>query len=136
LVVSCIEYLMMSDGRGGLDYVRLLALITDLLEKKIAGVLDERGKQADKMVLVYGGAMHNDVFPRAELRDYSYAKAVRKRTKGRYVEIDLYVPEYIEQDQELTRERWYPLVAGKEPGKTALVRRAAGSFIVVFQCTP
>src|SRR5207237_1955598 len=83
----------------------------------------------------YGGAMHNDVFPRKELRDYSYAKPVQKRTKGRYLEVDLYVPEYIEKDEELTGEPWYPLVANQQPGRTALVRRAANSFIVVFPRT-
>jgi len=35
------------------------------------------------------------------------AKRLRARWTGKYLEIDLYVPEYIEKDPAIRREPWY-----------------------------
>ena len=134
LTLSCLEYLLVSDGKGGVDYVRLLARIKDLLERKVAEVLAEQ-KDRGRMVLVYGGALHNDLRPRPELADYTYAPAVRRMVKGRFLELDLYVPEFIERDEELTKEPWYALLRRVEKGKTALIRRSEASYIIVFPRT-
>lgn len=132
LTVSCIEYFFMSDGKGGVDYIKLLATLTDLLKKKIDWVMEERAKQPPRTILVYGGAMHNDLKPRTELRDYTWAPYVKKKVKGKYLEVDLYVPEYIAADEYITEEAWYPEVAKLPAGATALVKRAPDSYIIVF----
>ena len=47
----------------------------------------------DKMVVTYGGALHNALHPSPERAAWSQsARALDAYTKGRYVEIDLYVP--------------------------------------------
>jgi hypothetical protein len=132
LTLSCLEYLLISGGKDGIDYIRLLATITDKLRDKIDEVLGERRRQPDKLVLVYGGALHNDLYPRKELRDYSFAKDIQRKVKGRYLEVDVYVPEYIEKDEEVTAEAWYAAWAKMDTTKTVLVRRGAGSYIIVF----
>jgi hypothetical protein len=135
LTLSCAGYRALLSQDGEVDYEKLLATVTDLLQRKIAERL--RAGAPDKTILVYGGALHNDLFPRKELRAYSFAPSVMKATRGRYLEIDLYVPEYIEHDKELTAEPWYPRVADAALAKkVALVRRSANSYIIVFARTP
>jgi hypothetical protein len=141
LTVSCVEYLTMIDAKGEIDYVRLLALITDHLEREIRAALDEdkarNGKAGkDRVVLVYGGALHNDYYPRKELADYSYARAIRKATGEHYVEVDLYVPEFIARDSTIPTEPWYKLVDTIPAGKTGLVQRGPHSYILLFARTP
>jgi hypothetical protein len=53
------------------------------------------------------------------------------------VEIDLYVPEYIERNAKIRREPWYPRYQRlARAGQPALVERAPGSFILIFARSP
>ena len=135
LEIDCHAYQGLTDPETGkVDYIRLLTLVTAGLERKIVAAL-AAGKTAksDKRVLVYGGALHNDVFPRKELAAYSFARAIAKETRGRYLEVDLYVPEYIEADKDITAQAWYPrYLRAAKPGKVVRVRRSRGSYILVF----
>jgi hypothetical protein len=132
LVLSCIEYVWMSDGKGGVDYLRLLQTITAKLREAIEAALAARRSARDRAVVVYGGALHNDLHPRRELREFSFAPEVSRRVRGRFLEVDLYVPEYVERVEEVTAEPWFAEWTRSPPGKTVLVRRGPGSYILVF----
>lgn len=133
LKLSCTDYQDLI-GSGEVDYDKLLKLITELLKKKITAVIARRtGEGSAKRVLVYGGAVHNDLLPKPELFAYSFGPAMQKEYGARYVELDLYVPEFIERDESLTKEPFY-LAYKKQvrPGQAAVVERAPGSFILIF----
>ncbi len=137
LKVTCAQYNALLDDQGEIDYVKLLQTVTDLLHDEIGEVLKARAGTPDKTILVYGGALHNDVHPRKELASFSFARRVSKEVKGRYLEIDLYVPEYIDGDKELKAEPWYPLLQKTaQPGKATLIKRSADSYIIVFARGP
>jgi hypothetical protein len=141
LVLSCAEYASIQpDDEGKLDYVKLLEVITTQLKKTILGVLAGRvmakPKDRDKLVLVYGGALHNDVFPQKELAAFSFAPDLTRITRGRYLEVDLYVPELVEDDAQVTAEPWWPVWEKLPRGKLALVKRSSSSYIIVFPRTP
>lgn len=86
-----------------------------------------------KLILVYGGGLHNDLLPRPELAAYTFGPSVMKEFQGRYLEIDLYVPEYIERDPNFTKEAWFALYKKRfRPGQTTVIRRTQGSYIVIF----
>lgn len=88
---------------------------------------------ANKLILVYGGGLHNDLQPRAELAAYTFGPKVLEEFQGRYLEIDLYVPEYVERDPNMTKEPWFALYKRRfRPGQTAVIRRQQGSYIIVF----
>jgi hypothetical protein len=131
LTVTCKEYRALLDDAGELDLVRLLRAITVLLARKTTERLRET--PGDHAVLIYGGALHNDVYPRKELRQFSFASELERTTRGRYLEVDLYVPEYIELDKQIAAEPWFKQIA---PDKTTLVKRGANSYILVFPRTP
>lgn len=138
LQVSCKDYQSVLDEKGQVDYVKMLKLINDLLQKRITEVRTRRQKAGvDKVVLAYGGALHNDLYPMAELAEYTFGKPLTDAFPGEYLEIDLYVPEYIVNDKQILAQPWYPLYqkARKQTGVT-VVRRGPGSFILLFEPTP
>src|SRR5206468_3219648 len=94
LTLTCAAYRALLDDKGEVDYVQLLQTVTDLLRDKILETLAARAKTPDKTILVYGGALHNDVYPRRELAAFTFAPKIQKAVKGKYLEVDLYVPEY------------------------------------------
>jgi hypothetical protein len=136
LTLSCKEYAAIQSKDGEVDYVKLLGIVTAQLEKGIDSALARSPKK--KAVIVYGGALHNDVFPQKELAQFSFAKPVARRTGGHYLEVDLYVPEYIAADKKVTAEAWYPrwkAAQAAHPGETALFARGPTSYIVIFPIT-
>src|SRR5579859_1446134 len=66
LPMTCIEH---SALRGD-NVLLLLETITDKLHETIDGLLAE---DPDHAVIVYGGALHNDLYPRWPLDELSYA---------------------------------------------------------------
>jgi hypothetical protein len=87
----------------------------------------------DRLILVYGGGLHNDLLPRTELAAYTFGPQVRDEQAGRYLEVDLYVPEYIERDPNMNKEPWFQLYKKRvRPGQTVVIRRMQGSYIIVF----
>ncbi len=137
LQVSCKDYQSVLDENSQVDYVKMLKLINDLLQKRIAEVRTRRQKAGiDKVVLAYGGALHNDLYPTAELAEYTFGQALTREFPGQYLEIDLYVPEYIASDKQILTQRWYPLYQkARKPTGVVVVRRGPGSFILVFEPT-
>lgn len=134
LQVSCDEYASMLDREGELDAEKVLALVTRLLLEK-AKFLHEKNesRKSKRTVVIYGGAIHNDLRPAAEYAAYSYGKALDFATEERYLALDLYVPELLEALEDYQTEAWYPYfkkyVSDK---KTLLIREGDGSFILVF----
>jgi hypothetical protein len=138
LTLSCEQYQSIQPkDDGSIDAMHLLGVVTGELKKTILGIIAgkllEKQPKRDKMVLVYGGALHNDVFPGKYLEEFSFAPQVTKMVKGKYLEVDLYVPEFIENEESVTAEAWYPIWQKQaQPGKPTLVRRSPRSYIIVF----
>jgi hypothetical protein len=84
---------------AGEDAIDLsLRTIERLTARKVKDLLDRDARSPadhDKIVLTYGGAVHNDRAPRPERRAWSFAPELDEYTGGRLVEVDLYVPEFI-----------------------------------------
>jgi hypothetical protein len=141
LEMSCADYASIKPDGGALDAERMLKLTSDKLESRIEAALARQQKTppppARSRVVVYGGALHNDLYPRAELAPFTFGRLVRERTGGGYLEIDLYVPEYIEHDANIRGQPWfrdYQRLA--RTGNPVLVERAPDSFIVIFAKSP
>jgi hypothetical protein len=129
LTLTCAEYASLQP-EGAIDYQRLLSLVGDKLRQRIFQLLADK---KTRTVLVYGGALHNDLYPEPLLAAYTFGAAVKKRSRDRYLEVDLYVPEYIEKDERLVAQPfWQAYQALGRTDRTVVVRRGAGSFIVIF----
>ena len=139
LKVSCGEYQLLSpsaaaDSRRQIDFERMLALIEHKLEGKVTEILATRSAaDADKLIVVYGGALHNDLHPDPVLAPFSYGLRVFHATAGRYRELDLYVPAYLERNAAMHGEPWFAAwERAAAPGHPVLIRRSPDSFILVF----
>ncbi|HVX95673.1 MAG TPA: hypothetical protein VHK47_12245 [Polyangia bacterium] len=132
LAMDCASYEAMQ-SQGGVDYDRVLALTKDHLETAIRQALALPRPPERPLVLVYGGALHNDLSPARALAAYSFGPAVFAATRGDYREVDLYVPELVERTPALRKEAWYRAWrAFAHPADVVVLPRSARSLIVVY----
>jgi hypothetical protein len=154
LTVGCAEYGALLGG-DEVDFEKLLALVTDHLRAKVEEVIARRQDHARQvpgaalakadraasaraakrdLLVVYGGALHNDLFPPEGLERYSYALLLDAPLRERYLELDLYVPEYIEADEALKNERWYPVfVRHASARQVVLIERGLRSYLLILR---
>jgi hypothetical protein len=125
LPMTCIEHSSVLDPKGRVDFFRLLVMVTDKLRER-TDVLVKQGHS----VIVYGGALHNDLYPRYGLDELSYALPLAKQTS--VLEIDLVVPEVVEPLKMLWQEPWYPLLARTSPERVLLWQRGPNSYVLIL----
>ena len=91
--------------RAGDDAVfEMLSIITKHMESKVTALRGQPGG-GDRMVITYGGAMHNDLAPQEGREAWSFGPSLAKATVDRYVEVDLVVPEYVKDTPAWTSQR-------------------------------
>jgi hypothetical protein len=124
LPMTCIEHSSMLDGKGRVDFYRLLALVSLKLEEATRSLL-----AVDRDVIVYGGALHNDLFPPWPFDELAYGH-VLARDVG-VLELDLVVPEVVKPIESLWTEDWFPLVA-EAADRTLVWERGEGSYVLIL----
>ncbi len=136
--IDCHDYQkLFQGGEEGMDYMALLQLVGQHLEAKGKKVLDVRDSgevKAKPMITIYGGAVHNDAKPAKMWSTVSFGPGLEKVAPGRYVEIDLLVPEFIENSDLVKNEPWFPVfmeLASKD--KTLLIQLTDHSYLLVFK---
>lgn len=129
LEMSCDDMAAVRSG-ADVDYEKLLGAITEGLYGAAVTALDGAGD--DAMIVVYGGSMHNDVFPYSGLETYSYAERMIQRTGGRFLEIDLFVPELIAGSKLFAGEPWFPVAAREaRPDSVLVFHRGPKSALII-----
>jgi len=134
LDVDCHEYQTVAAG-GHVDYDGLLKLTRAHLQRAIEQGLALPRAAGRPLVLVYGGALHNDLAPAPALAAYSFGPAIDALTGGAYREVDLYVPELVDTLPALRVEPWFPVwkaAAGADGKAAILIRRRPRSAVVLF----
>lgn len=126
LPMTCIEHGSLLDGTGRVDFLRLLELVTEKLGQTARSLV------SDKAVIVYGGALHNDLYPRWPLEDLSYARNLQKDLGGGVVEIDLVVPEVVAPMPMVRLEDWFPLLGRAAPENVILWERGPSSYVLIL----
>lgn len=130
LPMTCIEQDAMLDPSTGINFLALLELITEKLHTTARGLVDDR---PDHAVIVYGGALHNDLYPRWPLETLSYAKPLAAELGDAGVlEIDLVVPEVVASMNLVRDEPWFPLLGRASPGRVLVWQRGPGSYVVIL----
>jgi hypothetical protein len=126
---SCDDLASISDaGDDALD--RSLETIARLTTTQAAMMLEHRGA---KMVVTYGGALHNDATPPPERAAWAYGPALSHAVSGRYVQLDVYVPDFITAEESWRKQPWYGAwEKNKGTRKPLLFRVAPKSYVLVF----
>lgn len=136
MTLSCKDYEALAPEKGSPDPVVMLGLVTRELSRIATSAIRFRDQQPGHRpwIAVYGGALHNDRFPAAGVAEWSYAAAVDAASGGRYVELDVIVPELAEPDPASQRQPWFPLVAAAD--QVLVWERGERSFVVILPRTP
>jgi hypothetical protein len=127
------------DGEPGADPTEgSLRLIARLLRDTAERALARNAKRGvEKIVVVYGGAIHNDVAPAPAVADFAYGPALVALTKGRYVELDLFVPELVRDSGLWPKLPWYAhFDRAAHPDKTTMFTLSPASFTVILPASP
>jgi hypothetical protein len=121
--------------RAGDDAVMvMLDVVTRNVRDKTTALFAETEKKAPgKMVLTYGGALHNDLVPRKGREAWSYAADLDRLAPGRYVEVDLVVPEFIKDTETWKSLPWYGAYDRERAGdRVVVVGVAPRAYVIVF----
>ncbi|MBI5536893.1 MAG: hypothetical protein HY898_29505 [Deltaproteobacteria bacterium] len=137
LTVTCEDYQRIL--KAGDESVREMLVLTARMFSSNAKLYFQRNQAigAEKTIVTYSGAMHNDLRPdHACGEPCSFGKELETLAAGRYVELDLVVPEYI-HDGPVWRERvWYPHFDRQAfHPKTTLFNPYPGSYVLIFPST-
>jgi hypothetical protein len=125
LPMTCIEQASMLDANGRVDFYRLLATIAQKLAETTRRLLDEGHD-----VIVYGGALHNDLYPPWPLDELAYGHVLARDTD--VLELDLVVPEVAAPMRMLWHEPWFPLVSELPHDRARVWQRGPNSYVVVL----
>jgi hypothetical protein len=117
----------------------MLRLVKKLTEERLVQLMGHN-RQIDagsKAVVAYGGALHNDLKPAPETADYSFGPDLDRVTNGRYIELDLIVPEFIKKSPTWEKLPWFAAfeadrAANKDQDKATLYVLADRSFTLIF----
>jgi hypothetical protein len=104
---TCEEFRAIADaGVSAIDV--MLQTIARVTSRMLRGALAKNqaaGRAA--LVIAYGGMLHNDVDPASAKERWSYGPDLARFTRGRYVELDLIVREFIKDTEVWRALPWY-----------------------------
>ena len=131
---SCAEYdSVLAAGDDGV--ARLLTLVAEQTRRSVETLLAEPGEGA-QVVLSYGGALHNDLYPRAGQEGWSFGPQLALASQQRYVELDLIVPEFVKDSDAWRNLPWFSAFDREHLVDEALLYQPApGSFTLIFPKT-
>lgn len=130
---SCEEYLAItSAGDDAISQtLRTIATITSRMLR--AALARNHSLGEERIVLAYGGALHNDLTPQASRAAWSYGPALSAFTRGRYLELDLIVPEFIKDNDVWRALPWYEHFKPElYPDASVVMRWGPQSYVLFF----
>lgn len=132
MTVTCDDYQAMAKGDD--DAVAHMLDLTTAELGRLGAAAVAKAPAERPLVLIYGGALHNDRAPVAGLEPWSYAAAVEAASAHTFVEIDLIVPELALADPASSKAPWARYLGQSE--KVLAIERGERSFVVLLPTTP
>jgi hypothetical protein len=130
LVPSCEQYQKIA-GAGAADIEEMLTMIKSVTAQNVQELLAKRAPE--RLVVAYGGAMHNDLLPRVDREAFSFGPELAQATQGRYVELDLVIPEQIKDTEAWRALPWYSHYSRENAGPEAyLFSWAPHAYALLF----
>jgi hypothetical protein len=105
---TCEDFSMLADA--GADTVQAsLGLIKRLTLTKVTQLYEKNkgGGAQPKIVLAYGGALHNDLAPSDAMKDFSFGPDLDRLSAKQYIELDLIVPEFVKKSSTWEKLPWF-----------------------------
>jgi len=131
---DCTEYdSVAAAGEDGVP--RLLTLVAQQTQSAVETLLASPAA-TDQLILTYGGALHNDLSPRPGQESWSFGPQLAAASHGRYIELDLIVPEFVKDTEAWRALPWFGAFDREHlQNETLLFRPAPNSFALIFPKT-
>ena len=116
---------------------RSLELIKRLSVAQTKKLLARGDAASTSMIVLYGGAIHNDREPPEERRAWAYGPDVAALVAGRYVAIDLFSADTVGDDEVWKKLPWRARYDKSKLGaSTVLFRLRDDAFVIVLPASP
>ncbi len=120
------------------DIARMLELTAtrtaEVAEELLTRNTDAKGTPT---VILYGGAMHNDVNPGEGRGAFSYGPRLQASTQNRLTELDIVLREQVRDTESYQRLPWYPHFRAKKlEQQFVLYRLGPKSFTLIYPSSP
>ncbi len=92
-------------------------------------------RKQPKLILAYGGALHNDPYPKPGAETWSFGVKLKAKAKARYLALDMIVPEYIKETPAWQGMPWYSSyieLAKARPGHGAMLFEPRNDELVLI----
>lgn len=132
ITFTCEEHAAFLDAAGQLQMEPLLLQVTRKLGEYEQKALDT----PTASLVIYGGALHNNLIPMEGFEAYSYALPLGEAAGRAYIELDLYAPEQLRAKDTMVEPAWAPLIDLAGPGRAVLVTRGPGSYVLLLDSPP
>jgi len=122
-------------AQAGADAIgQTLATIADVTARMVpAALMQNQRKGHERIVIAYGGALHNDESPDAAHARWSYAPRLLRGTTGRYIALDLIVREFIKDTDVWRAQPWYEQFdRERDPDHAISMRTGPRSYVLFF----
>ncbi len=130
LRASCDDMKRIASKDGGV--LAYMETIGRLFARDITARLAQT-KKGRPFVIGYGGALHNDAEPRSGRESWSYGPAISTKADGAYLEIDLVIPELIQDTESWRSFPWYDdYQAMADKSGTLLMQWGTHSYSLFF----
>lgn len=108
LVPSCEDFQSILAAKEQ-DIARMLELTATRSAELAEGLLKRpHSDERIPRIILYGGAMHNDVSPAEGRESFSYGPRLKASTGNRLTELDLVLREQVKDSEAYRRLAWYP----------------------------
>jgi hypothetical protein len=130
LTPTCADYnAVIAAGDAGIGL--LLSMVAQQTQKSVEALLAQAA--SSDILVSYGGALHNDLYPRPGQEDWSFGPGLARASSGRYVELDLIVPEFVKDNEAWRHLPWFSVYDRAHPNReTLLYEPAPNSFALIF----
>jgi hypothetical protein len=133
LTPSCDEYRAITSA-GDDAIAQTLTTIATITSRMLrAALVKNQAAGQARVVLAYGGALHNDVTPQSSRAAWSYGPELSAFTGGRYLELDLIVREFIKDNDVWRALPWYEHFKPElYPDASVVMRWGPQSYVLFF----
>jgi hypothetical protein len=130
---SCNDFDAVTKATGAASVPVMLEMIARLTTSQVKGLLARSDHDAEKAIVVYGGALHGDPDPPPARAAWSFAAELAPVVKGRYVAVQLFVPEYITDDDSWKSFVWYEHFEKRaHPEKVTMFHPRPDAYVIIF----
>jgi hypothetical protein len=137
---ECSAYQSIAEAKDD-SVLKLLEVISSETERRARRFYErqlqrEAAGQKPALVVTYGGALHNDIEVDPAKANFSFGPQLVEATRGRYLELDLIVPEFIADTDVWQKLPWYDSFdRSRQHSEATLIRTGPRSFVIIFPHT-